>query len=125
MADNGAVQTSQRKDAHEASGRSTDSTPPEQELLSEGPSPTVGIAAECPVGVSASTSRISTSAPTSMADESRIGKESPDSSTRLMSSSDDVIYISDDAVSDVNGASYEPFDETLPPIQAIMQSLED
>ncbi|KAJ3499716.1 hypothetical protein NLG97_g121 [Lecanicillium saksenae] len=80
--DDGFVQTSQRKDAHEESGRSTNSTPPEQELLNDSPRPTVDIAAECSVGVSASTSRMSTSAPTSMADESRIGSWACKSSLR-------------------------------------------
>ncbi|KAM3551385.1 hypothetical protein ARSEF4850_007900 [Beauveria asiatica] len=62
-------------------------------------------------------------------DESRgmiaVPKGSPDSSPRLVSSRDDAIYISDDAASDINDASHELFDETMPPIQAIVQSLED
>ncbi|OAA70205.1 peptidase u61 ld-carboxypeptidase a [Akanthomyces lecanii RCEF 1005] len=52
-------------------------------------------------------------------------EESPDSSPRLASSRDDIIYISDDATSDINDVSHEPFDESLPSIQAIVQSLED
>ncbi|OAA39334.1 myb family transcription factor [Beauveria brongniartii RCEF 3172] len=62
-------------------------------------------------------------------DESRgmivVPKGSPDSSPRLASSRDDAIYISDDAASDINDASHELFDETMPPIQAIVQSLEN
>lgn len=41
-------------------------------------------------------------------------KESPDSLLRPTSSRDDIIYISNDVASDINGASYKPFDETLP-----------
>lgn len=52
-------------------------------------------------------------------------KRSPYLSPRPASGRDDVIYISDDAASDINDASHEPFGETLPSIQAIMQSLED
>ncbi|OAA33888.1 myb family transcription factor [Beauveria brongniartii RCEF 3172] len=62
-------------------------------------------------------------------DESRgmivVPRGSPHSSPRLASSRDDAIYISDDAASDINDASHELFDETMPPIQAIVQSLEN
>ncbi|TQW01604.1 hypothetical protein IF2G_10868 [Cordyceps javanica] len=80
--DDGFEQPLQRKDAHDACGRSTDSAPPEQELPNESPTPTVGMAAECPIDVSASTSRMCTSAPASMADGSRIGIASCESSLR-------------------------------------------
>ncbi|XWW94495.1 hypothetical protein V2A60_002438 [Cordyceps javanica] len=80
--DDGFEQPLQRKDAHDACGRSTDSAPPEQELPNERPTPTVGMAAECPIDVSASTSRMCTSAPASMADGSRIGIASCESSLR-------------------------------------------
>ncbi|EJP62040.1 uncharacterized protein BBA_08964 [Beauveria bassiana ARSEF 2860] len=62
-------------------------------------------------------------------DESRgmivVPKGSPHSSPRLASSRDDAIYISEDAASDINDASHELFDETMPPIRAIVQSLEN
>lgn len=54
-----------------------------------------------------------------------VPKESLASSPRLASSRDDFIYISDDAASDMDDASHEPFDETLLSVQAIVQSLED
>lgn len=52
-------------------------------------------------------------------------KESLASSLRLASSRDDFIYISDDAASEMSDASHKPLDETLPSVQAIVQSLED
>lgn len=54
-----------------------------------------------------------------------VPKESLVSSPRLASSRDNFIYIPDDAASDMSDASNEPFDDTLPSVQAIVQSLED
>ncbi|KAM3469841.1 hypothetical protein MY8738_009967 [Beauveria namnaoensis] len=54
-----------------------------------------------------------------------VPKESLDLSRRSVSGTDDFIYISDDAGSDIDGGSPEPVDETLPSVQAIAQSLTD
>lgn len=54
-----------------------------------------------------------------------VPKESLDLSRRSVSGTDDFIYISDDAGSDIDGGSPEPVDETLPSVQAIAQSLAD
>ncbi|TQV90287.1 hypothetical protein IF1G_11046 [Cordyceps javanica] len=86
--DDGLEQPLQRKDAHDASDRPTDSTPPEQELFNENPRSTVDMAAKCTIGVSASTSRMCTSAPTSITDGSRIGSSSCESSLRVPGSQD-------------------------------------
>lgn len=47
-------------------------------------------------------------------------KESSDSSPTLALSRDGVIYISDDAASDIDDAFYKAFNKSLPLIQAIV-----